>query len=151
MIWNKPFFSFSSIMISINKQNTLVRLILTWEENNPKYYFRSSWSKFFVKYKYPNLKNICAKSWEIFTIWMTLITFTKIFQSNAKSKTHFEFWNKQPPEVFCKKSCSWKFRKIFLWILKKFEEHFFTEHLWATASVLKYDILHVILKTWERF
>ena len=36
MIWNKPFFSFSSIRISINKQKTLVRLILTWEKNNIK-------------------------------------------------------------------------------------------------------------------
>ena len=38
-IWGKPFFSFSSIRISISKQKTLVRLILTWEKNCPKFLF----------------------------------------------------------------------------------------------------------------
>ena len=38
-IWGKPIFSFSSIRISISKQKTLVRFILTWEKNCPKYLF----------------------------------------------------------------------------------------------------------------
>ena len=42
------------------------------------------------------------------------------------------FWKKQRPKVFCKKRCSYKFRK-FCEISKN---TFFIEHLWATASVL---------------
>ena len=34
---------------------------------------------------------------------------------------------KQPPEVFCKKRCSKKFRQIS-------KNTFFTEHLWTIAS-----------------
>ena len=62
------------------------------------------------------------------------------------------FWHilqKQPPEVFCKKRRSWKFRKIhrktpvpgtLFWQscrprpARISKNNFFTEHLWATAS-----------------
>ena len=48
---------------------------------------------------------------------------------------------KQPPEVFCEKRCSYKFRKIhrktpvtFAKFLTK--NTFLTEHVWATASLI---------------
>ena len=64
---------------------------------------------------------------------------------------------KQPPEVLYLKRCSLKFRKIcritpvpecfsdtgvFLWILRNFKEHLFTENLWVTASQnRKYELV----------
>ena len=46
-------------------------------------------------------------------------------------------FQKQPPEVFYEKSCSWKFRKIHrqaTLICKIFKNTFFTEQPWTTAS-----------------
>ena len=46
-------------------------------------------------------------------------------------------FQKQPPEVFYEKRCSWKFRKIYRKtpvVCEIFKNTIFTEHLWTTTS-----------------
>lgn len=59
-------------------------------------------------------------------IWRS---FAKVFlQIHRKKPT----WNSQPTACNVKKGDS--NARVFLWILQKFRNSFFVEHLWATAS-----------------
>ena len=62
------------------------------------------------------------------------------------------YLQKQPTEVFCKKRCSWKFRKIHResLVLESLFNKENTEHLWAAASVLiRWNLkLNLFVKEW---
>ena len=75
--------------------------------------------KILAKNKVMDIFQICHDTWMVSYIgrYLVLTFLEKLISSTSYSFSHF-YWSvncmsqKQPQEVFCKKSCSWKLRKI---------------------------------------
>ena len=84
--------------------------------------------------------------WKQYSIWKKTIKSISKFQNTFHFKVIYK-WQKQPPEVFCKKRCSLKFRKIrrktpvpeAYNFIKKTPLFLITEHLWTTASNMRWS------------
>ena len=77
-----------------------------------------------------------------FCVNFTKFLRTPFLQNTSRRLLLLLAFQKQPPEVFYEKRCSWKFRKIHRktpLVCEIFKNTFFTEHLWTTASAFSFS------------
>ena len=84
----------------------------------------------------------------------------RLFSASHGFTRHFLFLQKQPPEMFCKKTCSLLKKRSWYGCFsvnsaKFIKDTFFTEHLWASASVScvwsssMFPVMFYKLRTWS--